>query len=366
MNLMKDPIWGEPAEIDKTIDDTNSICLVKSRRCGGCYRIEETLPLYKVRDSIRDLSDREKVKLTLWLAQQRQLGNECPTITLEIVDHIKQKSSLSESDRADEILKYIDLKTGKLGEGVLYASDEVNVEHEYLSVLSEEEYDSRQRNYYNLLIFSESIDYEELDFLLRYLEQCQWIRDNDVHDNDNKDEIVIKVGQESRHPTYTKSCYLTIEGYKRLAKIKEIKKDSLDGFMAMWFHNSMKESWNYGFKPGIKNAGYKAVRIDEEEHADKIDDKIIASIRRARFVVADLTHGKKGVRGSVYYEAGFAHGLGIPVIFTCREDYLKKVHFDIRQYNCISWKEDDLKKLQEDLTNRITAIIGDGPDRPLS
>ncbi len=37
-----------------------------------------------------------------------------------------------------------------------------------------------------------------------------------------------------------------------------------------------------------------------------------------RFMIADFT----GHRGGVYFEAGFAHGLGIPVIWTCREDQL--------------------------------------------
>jgi hypothetical protein len=47
------------------------------------------------------------------------------------------------------------------------------------------------------------------------------------------------------------------------------------------------------------------------------------------------------------------------VIWTCKEDQLKDLHFDIRQYNCIDWsEEDDLKKR---LTNRIVAVLGEGP-----
>ena len=118
-----------------------------------------------------------------------------------------------------------------------------------------------------------------------------------------------------------------------------------------------------GFEPGIRKAGYDPVRIDQKQHVNKIDDEIIAKIRRARFIVADFTQDESGARGGVYYEAGFAHGLGIPVIFTCREDCLKEIHFDIRQYNCILWKDKDLEKLQKDLTNRIRAILEDGPGR---
>ncbi len=65
-------------------------------------------------------------------------------------------------------------------------------------------------------------------------------------------------------------------------------------------------------------------------------DRILARIRESRFVIADLTHN----RGGVYYEAGFAEGLGIPVIYTCDADCLdpeapkeKRVHFDCQHLN---------------------------------
>ena len=75
--------------------------------------------------------------------------------------------------------------------------------------------------------------------------------------------------------------------------------------------------------------------------------------------MADFTHGEGGARGSVYYEAGFAHGFKIPVIFTCRKNAIKCIHFDTRQYNHIVWETSI--ELKERLTNRIAAVIGDGP-----
>ena len=83
----------------------------------------------------------------------------------------------------------------------------------------------------------------------------------------------------------------------------------------MWLDESMGQVWNDAIKPGIEKAGYEAVRIDRKEHVNKIDDEIIAELWRARFVVADFTHGADGARGGVYYEAGFAHGRGVTVIF---------------------------------------------------
>ncbi len=129
----------------------------------------------------------------------------------------------------------------------------------------------------------------------------------------------------------------------------------------MWFGQSVNGLYERGIGPAVEAAGYKPLRIDQKPDANKIDDEIIAEIRRSRFVVADFTHGEGGARGGVYYEAGFAYGLKIPVIFTCREDMFDKIHFDTRQYNHIGWKIPE--DLVEPLKQRILARIGEGPGR---
>ena len=152
-----------------------------------------------------------------------------------------------------------------------------------------------------------------------------------------------------------------MEGYERLEEIKKPVQDSTKVFVAMWFDPSMDEVWNKGINPAITKARYEPIRIDQKEHTNKIDDEIIAEIRRARFVVADFTHGEGGARGGVYYEAGFAHGLGIDVIFTCREDQIDDLHFDTRQFNHITWNTPE--ELKKKLTQRISAVFGDAPQK---
>lgn len=71
--------------------------------------------------------------------------------------------------------------------------------------------------------------------------------------------------------------------------------------------------------------------------------------------MADFTEQKSGV----YFEAGFALGLNLPVIWTCRADDIGNLHFDVRQYNCIAWKDEaDLAGRRQ---LRIEAIVGRGP-----
>jgi hypothetical protein len=144
-------------------------------------------------------------------------------------------------------------------------------------------------------------------------------------------------------------------GYVQADEWKQLAADSSQAFIAMWFSNEIDSAWTGGLQKGVLAAGYKALRIDNKEHTNKICDEIISEIRRSRFVVADYT----GQRGGVYYEAGYAAGRGLPVFSTCREDQVKNLHFDIRQYNCIDWKSPD--DLARRLQVRIEAVIGDGP-----
>ena len=142
---------------------------------------------------------------------------------------------------------------------------------------------------------------------------------------------------------------------------------SRQGFVAMWFNPSLAAIYEQGIAPGIEDAGYAPLRIDQQDPREDgtIDDAIIAEIRRSRFLVADFTHGTKGHRGSVYYEAGFAHGLGIPRIFTCRKDLIDSnaLAFDVNHYFVLDWLPEQPAALRKRLCQRIWALtsLGEGP-----
>ena len=127
-------------------------------------------------------------------------------------------------------------------------------------------------------------------------------------------------------------------------------------FVAMWFSEKVTVLWKSGIRPGVVDAGYEPIRIDEQHHSNKIDDEIIAAIRRTKFVVADFT----GQRGGVYFEAGFALGLGQKVIWLCEKAELEEVHFDTRQYQFIPWEDGKWEALSRALSLRIEAIFGKG------
>jgi hypothetical protein len=144
---------------------------------------------------------------------------------------------------------------------------------------------------------------------------------------------------------------LTLKGYQRCDKIRNVMKPSKQVFVAMWFNDDMNLIYENGIKKAIEENEYIPIRIDRKEHNNKIDDEIIAEIRESKFLVADYT----GNRGGVYFETGYAMGLNIPVIWTVKKEELKDIHFDTRQYNFIDWIDE--KDLYERLKQRIRASI---------
>lgn len=184
------------------------------------------------------------------------------------------------------------------------------------------------------------------------------------------------------------NLYITANGYQRLREIKKPNRDSRQCFVAMWFTPEMNDVFESAIKPAIEYVEegeslprFEAVKIDNVEHINDINDEIIGQIRRSRFMVCDLT----GYRGGVYFEAGFAYGLGLDVIYTCRKDWTKEeilkndigqdvpflydgysneipvkkegVHFDLAHRNRIEWTSGDLDGFKIRLMNRIKAII---------
>lgn len=144
---------------------------------------------------------------------------------------------------------------------------------------------------------------------------------------------------------------LTLKGHLRVHELRSQRPDSETAFVAIWFDHSMQEAWDSAFKLAIADVGFQAVRIDEEHFNGDVVDRIRAEVRSAAFVVADVT----GQRNGVYFEGGFADGLGIPVVWTCRKDDFKDVHFDTNHTNHILW--DDPTDLRSRLTDRLLATI---------
>ena len=291
----------------------------ESARSGGPYQIEDDPILIT---ELQDLDNEERSRLTTLLVDWRnQRGDDAvPEVTDELIERARRAPSLGVNERAERLLRFIGKQSKSIGDVVALSSNpESTADTDELA-----------------MAWSESTTLGEVRFLADYLTEQHWIR----------------VVQDARYN-------VTVDGYRRLAELRT-NPDIRQAFVAMWFDEEMDGVYERGVEPAIRNTGYKPLRIDQKADVIKIDDEIIAEIRRSRFLVADFTHGADGARGGVYFEAGFAFGLGIPIIYTCREDAIGKIHFDTRQYYHITWKEPN--DLRENLEMRIRALIGDGPD----
>lgn len=159
-----------------------------------------------------------------------------------------------------------------------------------------------------------------------------------------------------RDPLY--SLYITSRGWEYLETVQSNQLAKSQAFVAMSFDVALRPIYDNAIAPAIESTGYRPYRVDATPHLERIDVKIITEIRQSRFLVADVSQQKAGV----YYEAGFAHGLRIPVIWCVRKDDLDNVHFDTRQYNHVLW--DTEKELREQLKNFILATIGAHATQP--
>ena len=114
--------------------------------------------------------------------------------------------------------------------------------------------------------------------------------------------------------------------------------------------------WTLGLSAGIQASGYKALRLDSREHANKVTDELIVDLRQASIVVVDLT----GQSPLAFFEAGLAIGLGKPVFWTCEETEArdKKLFLETRQYVVTTWTRDKLEDFARRLTQRIEATLG--------
>jgi len=292
-------ICGNPAEHDGDGD----IRIVRCPRCGR-YQVDATRAWPKVGTADH------MVRLSGWVREQNAAGIDVPNITPEISRAVAQRPLPGLKERSDRVLAFL----------------------------------AREYPRPELWFVPDAI-VRGLD--LQGIAYCR----------DNRDAMLLihVLEHENFLQGGASGMFLTIRGILAAEALGRSVSQSAQCFVAMSFDDSLRESYTNGFDPAIVRAGYRAFRIDGKDYVGGISDEMIAEIRRSRFMVADYTLQSN----NVYFEAGFALGLGLIVIPTCREDEAELLHFDIRHLNALHWKnsEDLLNKLSQ----RIRAVLGAGP-----
>jgi hypothetical protein len=318
------PIWGTPAT---ELSSDPSWGVFDSRRAGGRFKLCDVRP-----SQLRQLAPAQKAKLAIYITDQHRRGEEEPQITPELLTKLQQRSAPTVSEQIDRFFIALSRR------GFAANSDFIPT------------FSGPHR--------------EDGEYL------AAWTGCKDEREFAALFELIQGEGYVKTPKLMGHGFTLSVEGFRRMEELQSRAPDNRQAFVAMWFGKEMDEAWREGFAPGVRDAGYEALRIDGKEHNNKIDDEIVAEIKRSRFLIADFTCGGVTVdgkfepnpRGGVYYEAGLAHGLGMEVIFTCRADRMEYAHFDTRQFAHIVWQE--ASDLRAALYNRIAATVKEAPGAP--
>lgn len=144
---------------------------------------------------------------------------------------------------------------------------------------------------------------------------------------------------------------LTAKGWQRFEDLKRARVSSNFAFFARKFDNpDLDQVFDKCLRDAVAQTGYELRTVTQR--AGLVDAVIEDEIRRCRFLIADLSDDNAGA----YWEAGFAEGLGKPVIYICRSrsnGEEKKTHFDANHRQTVRW---DLSSLDQTAT-KLKAVI---------
>ena len=305
-------IWaGYPARSVATDSSGEMTTVYGSARAGGDYKLTPQIAEW-LTSLFMPVDERTRVHLTTMLINMRAQGESIPEITRDTIERARIANDLPVYIRADRLLWYLERRTQSIGQAV--------------------DTSPQSASFPGILAFTESTSESEIAFLENYLRNQRWIEGDPIYP------------------------VVSVHGYSRLAYLAS-GQNSDQVFVAMWFSDEMEQVYTDAIEPAVIEAGYNPQRVGQGQTTDRIDDEAEAKIRKARLVVADFSHGEDGVRGSVYYEAGFARALGKPVIFTAKKG--SQIHFNVDHFLRLEWGD------AEDLRTRLTQRIRNLPELQL-
>ncbi len=156
-----------------------------------------------------------------------------------------------------------------------------------------------------------------------------------------KKYLLEEKGFISGHPNYI----ITPKGWAYLDEIRDINVNADVVFIASKYEENINKYLDKYVVSALEELGYKPKLMRSHPHTNIIDNEMISLIKKSRFVIVDLTENSLGA----YYEAGYAQGLGLEVIYTCEKSFrenknnesLKGVHFDTSHYPINDWEFGD-------------------------
>lgn len=157
--------------------------------------------------------------------------------------------------------------------------------------------------------------------------------------------------------TKLEAIYISPKGYVRASEVASGKGEVLPrGFVVCKFNENLDAVYDSVYKSVLLPTGdpVTLLRVKDIHHVEKIDDKIMAEIRAASFVLVDLSDNNFNVG----FEAGYALALGKPIVFTMQKPEGElRLPFDIQSHNILVYDAADHSEFKEQLPFRIAAAL---------
>ena len=180
------------------------------------------------------------------------------------------------------------------------------------------------------------------------------IRSEVLTSNHSENSLLDTVGTIS-------SINLTLAGWEQYDEEQRGKFEGNYGFIAMQFNDPELDAFvSSVVKPAVKEAtGCELEDLRDVSRAGLIDNIMATKIRDAKFIIADLTHDNRGA----YWEAGFAEGLGKPVIYICNKGKFdgSGTHFDTNHYTTVLWSPNEKEAFCQELSATLRRSLDRSP-----
>jgi hypothetical protein len=162
------------------------------------------------------------------------------------------------------------------------------------------------------------------------------------------DVLLAMFAEAESHAVY----FLGQHGVTHEAVEAAIPRGPQPAFVALGPGAEMTAAWTLGFEPALRTARLAAPDSLEIDLGSGMTREILHLIRRSRVLVADYTHACD----RVYFAAGVAVGLGIPVISTCRADRVAELRRDSCHPDPLAWRTPE--ELAERLAASLAKVLG--------
>lgn len=186
-----------------------------------------------------------------------------------------------------------------------------------------------------------STDWEEFLFVSQHLEEDGFIKTHASSHDDRRIWCLVS---------------LSFSGWEQYQELKRSTTESHKAFMAMKYDDEQLDRlFENVLRPAVKQTGFDLFRLIDRPKAGLIDNRLRVEIQTSRFLIADLTHENAGA----YWEAGYAEGLGKPVIYTCEKNKFEtcKTHFDTNHHLTVKWDSNGSTEMVEELKATIRATL---------